>query len=293
MATGLMTVTTAEKHIGEVWPQDVIRAEEFALEIAPRVYRKWKFAGFGDVYHIPRVPNIEAETKSASTDVTMRTYTDTEQTVTVNIHQAAGFEQEDIVALLSNTDLAMEMKRKIGYALGRALDVQLATYPQNFSQIYGSYSSELTYDNFISAWLDLTRAGVNVASNCTWFLSAAAKAGLLKQEIFINQLYNSNGGGRAVEQATIGNIFGAPVIVSNLTRAAAANQSDSWLQDQRAIGLIMAQEPKVVTEYIAKSLANVVVGHQVYGAAEIDRYGEAAGNVTATDTWAVLLKTVS
>ena len=51
MATGNMTLTTADKHIGEVWPRDVIRAEEFSLIIAPRVYRQWKFAGHGDVYH--------------------------------------------------------------------------------------------------------------------------------------------------------------------------------------------------------------------------------------------------
>jgi len=292
MATGLMTVTTAANHIGEVWPQDVIRAEEFSLVIAPRVYRKWKFAGYGDVYHIPRVPNIETETKSASTDVTMRNYTDTEQTVTVNIHQAAGYEIEDITALLSNTDLAMEMKRKIGYGLGRALDVQLATYPQNFSQIQGAYTRELTYDDFIAAWLQLSQAGVDTHANCTWFVSPGAMAGLMKQEIFINQLYQG-ANPRAVQQAQIGSILGAPVVMSNLTRAASAGQSDSWLQDQRAIGLIMAQEPKVVTEYIAKSLANVVVGSQVYGAAEVDRYAETPGNITATDTWAVLLKTVA
>lgn len=291
MATGLMTVTTAEKHIGEVWPRDVIRSEEFSLVIAPRVYRNWKFAGYGDVYHIPRVPNIEAETKSASTDATMRTYTDTEQTITINVHQCAGFEEEDITKLLSNTDLGMEMKRKIGYALGRALDVNLATLPASFSQIVGALGSELTYDNLVRAWQYLTDAGINVAQDCTFFISPAAQAGFLKQDIFISQLY-AGSNGRAVETAKIGQTLGAPVITSNLTRAPSAGQSESWLQYKQAIGLIMAQEPKVVTEYIAKSLANVVVGHQVYGYAEVDRYGEAAGNVTATDSWAVLLRTI-
>ena len=59
-----VTTTTAEKHIGEVWPNDVIRAQEFKLQIAPRVFREWKFAGFGDVYHVPRIPNLTASTKS-------------------------------------------------------------------------------------------------------------------------------------------------------------------------------------------------------------------------------------
>lgn len=291
MATGNMTVTTAALHIGEVWPGSVIRAEEFSLVIAPRVYRKWKFAGHGDVYHIPRIPNIEAETKSAEVAVTMRTYTDTEQQITINVHQAAGFEIEDITALLSNTDLAAEMKRKIGYSLGRALEVNLASVPQNFSQIVGSLGVELTYDNFIRAWQYLADAGISLSDQCTWFVSPAAQAGLLKQDIFINQLYQGDNP-RAVQSAMIGKILGAPVITSNLTRAPSAGQSESWLQYVQAIALIMAQEPKIVTEYIAKELANVVVGHQVYGYAEVNRYDETPGNVTAGDDWAVLLRTI-
>lgn len=291
MATGNMTLTTADKHIGEVWPGAVIRAEEFKLVIAARVFREWKFAGHGDVYHIPRIPNIEAETKAASTAATMRNYTDTEQTITINVHQCAGFEIEDIVTLLSNTALAAEMKRKIGYSLGRALDVNLATLPQNFSQVVGTLGSETTYDQMVRAWQYLTDAGVDVDSDCTWFFSPAAIAGMLKQEIFINQLYQGDGG-RAVETAKVGQTLGAPIIRSNLTRAPSAGQSESWLMDRRAIGLIMAQEPKMVTEYIAKDLANVVVGHQVYGYSEIDRYAETPGNVTAGDAWAVLMRTI-
>ena len=286
-----MTVTTAALHIDEVWPGDVIRAQEFNLIIAPRVYREWKFAGHGDVYHIPRIPNIEAETKSASTSVTMRTYTDTEQQITINVHQASGFKVEDITTLLSKTPVANEMKRKIGYALGRAVDVNLATLPQNFSQIIGTLGVELTYDNLVSAWALLAAAGVSLDDNCTWFLSPGAIAGFLKQEIFINQLYQ--GDRRAVQSAKVGNTLGAPVLQTNLTRAPSAGQSESFLVYKQAMALIMAQEVKMVSEYIAADLADVVVGHQVYGYAEVDRYSEAPGNVTATDERAVLLRTIA
>ena len=285
-----MTVTTAAMHIDEVWPGDVIRAQEFNLVIAPRVYREWKFAGHGDVYHIPRIPNIEAETKSASNSVTFRTYTDTEQQITINVHQAAGLKVEDITTLLSKTPVANEMKRKIGYALGRAVDVNLATLPQSFSQIIGTLGVELTYDNMVSAWALLAAAGISLDDNCTWFLSPGAVAGFLKQEIVINQLYTDR---RAVETAKVGNMLGAPIIQSNLTRAPSAGQSESFLVYKQAMALIMAQEVKMVTEYIASDLAEVIVGHQVYGYAEVDRYSEAAGNVTATDEWAVLMRTIA
>lgn len=292
MATGDMTVTTAAVHIGEVWPKDVIRAQEFKLVIAPRVYRQWKFAGFGDIYHVPRVPNIELQTKSASTDWTPNTYTDTEQTVTINVHQVAGFEIESITQLLSNTDLKNEMKKKIGYSLGRGVDVNLATLPQNFSQSKGNLGVELVYDDLVGAWKLMADAGIDLTDRCTWFLSPGAIAGLLKQDIFISQLYQGDNP-RAVQSAKVGNILGAPVLQTNLTRAPASGQSESWLQFHQSIALIMAQEPKMVAESIAKSLSDVVGGHQVYGYAEVDRYDETPGNITATDNWMVLLNTIA
>ena len=288
----LMTITTADKHIGEVWPGAVIRAQEFSLVIAPRVWRKWQFKGYGDVYHFPRIPNIEAATKSASTDWTPSAYTDTEQTVTVNTHQVAGFKIEDITALLSNTELEMEMRNKIGYSLGRALEVNLATLPQSFSQEQGTLGIELTYDQFVRAWQYLADAGVTPGTDDVSIIcSPACYAGLLKTDTFINALYQGSNP-TAVQKAKIGSVLNMQVFISNLTRAPSAGQSESMMIDRRAMGLIMAQSVKMVKEYHALSLADVIGGHQIYGYAEIDRYAETPGNVTATDTWAVLLKTI-
>ena len=286
-----MTITTAAKHIGEVWPKSVIRAQEFKLVIAPRAYREWQFAGFGDVYHIARIPNIETNTKSAGSAWTPTAYTDTEQLINVDTHQVAGFEIEDITKVLSNNDLEMEMKRKIGYSLGRAVDVNLATLPQNFSQTQGTLGNEMTYNHAVRAWQYLADAGIELQDNCTWVISPAALAGLLKLDIFINQLYQGDNP-KAIQSAKIGQLLGAPVLMSNLTRAPSAGQSESFLMYKQAMGLIMAKNVTMVSEYIAKDLAMVVGGHQIYGYAEVDRYAETPGNVTAGDAWAVLLKTI-
>lgn len=287
-----VTVTTAAIHIGEVWPRDVIRAQEFKLIIAPRVFREWKFAGFGDVYHVPRIPNLTAASKAAGTPWVPEALTDTEQTVTINIHQVAGVEVENIASLLSNTNLVSEYKRKIGYALGRAVDVNLAALPQNFSQIVGSLGVELTYDNLLAAWLLMANTGIELQDGCTWYLSPGAIAGLLKQDVFTSQTYQGDNP-KAVQQAKVGDILGAPVLMSNLTRAPAASQSESFLLYRQSLALIMAQTPKMVTESIALDLADVIGAHQVYGTAEVNRYSEAPGNVTATDNWSVLLRTAA
>lgn len=288
-----VTTTTADKHIGEVWPQDVIRAQEFKLVIAPRVYREWKFAGFGDVYHVPRIPNLTANTKSGGSAWTPEALTDTEQTITINVHQVAGVEVEDIVKVLANTNLSSEYKRKIGYALGRAVDVNLASLPQNFgTNIIGTLGVELTYDNMVEAWEAMADVGIDLSDGCTWYLSPGAIAGLLKQDAFISSLYQGPNP-RAVQSAKVGEVLGAPIMQTNLTRAPSAGQSESFLVFKQAMALIMAQAPKMVSESIAKELADVIGGHQIYGYAEVTRYDETPANVTAVDNWAVLLRTIA
>lgn len=286
-----MTVTTEANHIGEVWINSVIRSQEFELVIAPRVFREWKFTGHGDVHHIPRIGNLTANTKSAGSNWTPEALTDTEQTITINVHQVAGFELEDIAALLSNTDVKSEYQKKIGYALGRAVDVNLAALFQNFSQIVGTLGTELTWDNLITAWQYLADGGTSASDDCTFYFSPGAWAGLMKLDIVANSNYRSPGNaGRAVEKAQIGELLGAPVMQTNLLRAPAAGQHENALFKRNAVALMMAQEPKMVTEYRADALAWIVGAHQVYGYVEVDRYAEAAANVTAGDDWAVLLR---
>lgn len=288
-----MTTTTAANHIGEVWIPSVIKAEEFSFELTPRVYREWKFVGHGDVYHIPRIANLAANSKAASTAWTPEAITDSEQTITINVHEVAGIQVEDITTLLSNSDLRGEYQKKIGYALGRSLEVNLAALPTNFSQIVGVLGSELDWDKLLTAWQFLADAGISLADQCTWFFSPAAIRGFLSQDIIINALMGGESKSqRAIEQAKIGTLLGAPVVQTNLTRAPAAGQSESFLMNRRAIALIMAKSPTPVTEYIAKELSWVVGMHQVYGRAEVNRYVETASSTTTTDNWAVLLRTV-
>lgn len=291
MADGNITVTTADKHIGEVWPGAVIRAAEFNMVWAARISREWEYKGYGDVYHFPRIPNIESQTKAAGTDWTPKTYTDTEQTITINTHQVAGFQIEDIVKVLANTNLESEMRRKLGYSLSRAVEVAIAALPQSFSQTVGTYGLELTYDNLLRAWRYLADAGIDTANDCFIVISPAAQAGLKKLDTFISSEYQGPNP-QMVEKNTIGRFQGMPVTYSNLTRAPSAGQSDSAMFYRGAMAMITAQAPKVVTEYRALGLSMVVGSHQIYGLAEIDRYSETPGNITATDEWAVLLKTI-
>lgn len=293
MANGAQTTITAAAHIDEVWVEGVIRALEFGLVIAPYVDRSWDFVGHGDTYHKARIPNIEVQTKTASTDLNPTVYTDTEQTISINVHQACAIKHEDIATLLSRNNVKSEMQKKMGYALGRAVDVNLAALAQNFSQIVGTLGVELTYDNLIRAVQYLEDAGYDMAQGVAWFISPAQKGGLMKMDTFINATYVGENQARAAhERAVIGRFQGAPMLVSNLLRAPAAGQHENFICHKESVALIMAQNPKTTTERLALGLADVVVQDQVYGYAEVNRYSETPGNITATDEGCVLLRGV-
>lgn len=289
-----MTVTTSAVHIGEVWVKDMIRAQEFKLVIAPNVWRKWKFQGHGDVYHIRRRPNIEVQTKSAGTSLTPSAYTDTEQQITINVHQAACFKIEDIVEVLEDSDIRKEMTQAIGYSLARAVDVNLAGLFTNFSQSVGTLGVEPSYDNWIRAWRYLADAGIDTNEDCKIFVNPATWESMLGMDSLVHADYRgSENARRASENAEIGRFLGSPVIRSNLITSPAAGQGECAFMDRRAIALIMAQQEKMTYETIALDLADVVVGSQIYGYAEVNRYEETPGNVTAGDNWAVLVKSVA
>lgn len=295
-ANGNQTVTTAAAHIDEVWVDGVIRALEFALEIAPRVDRSWDFAGHGDVYHKARIPNIETQSKAASTALDAVVYTDTEQTITINKHVACAIKHEDIAGLLSRNDVKSEMQKKMGYALGRKVDVDLASLAQNFSQIQGTLGVELTYDQLLTAVQYLEEAGYRMNDNVTWIFSPAQRAGLMKMDTFVNAQYVGEANAvKAHQNGTTSSFQGAPIVFSNLTRSPAAGQHENFVFHQETIALIMAQEPKTSTDRIALDLADIVVQDQVYGYSEITRYDESAFGSTGvsptdSDTGAVLLR---
>jgi hypothetical protein len=274
-----------------VWVEGIIRALEFNLVIAPKVDRSWTFKGHGDTYHKTRIPNIEVQTKSASTALDAYVYTDTEETISINVHQACAIKHESIAQLLSRDDVKAEMQKKMGYSLGRSVDTNLASLAQNFSQNVGTLGVEVTYDNLLRAVQYLEDTGHDMTNDVCWFFSTAQRSGLMKMDTFIHRDYVGDEAAQAAHgRGAVAMFQGAPVIFSNLLRAPAAGQHENFLLQKETAALIMAQNPKTTTETIALDLADVVVQDQVYGYDEVQRYSETPGNITATDEGAVLIK---
>lgn len=277
-----------------MWVQGVISALMFRTIISDYVDRTWDFVGHGDTYHKARTPNIESQSKAASTALNATVYTDTEQTISINVHDACAIKHEDIAQLLSRDNMKEKMTANMGYSLARAVDVNLAALAQSFSQIVGTLGVELTYDNLLRAVQYLEDAGYEMASDVVWMISPAQKSGFMKLDTFTHRDYRGDASSEAASKkgVVVGDFQGAPIAVSNLVRSPASGQHENFLLHRETVALIMAQSPKTTKERIALDLADVVVTDQIYGYGEIDRYSEQPGNITATDEGAVLLRGV-
>ena len=274
-----------------MWTGKYLRALEYELVIAKAVDRQYTFQGHGDTYVVERVPNIEVQTKSASSALSAYVYTDTKQSISIGTHQACAIKHENIAQLLSRGNMKDEMTRKMGYSLGRAVDTNLASLFASFSQIVGTYGVELTHDNLLRAAQYLKDAGYTMGNGTTWLISTAQETGLQKMDTFVHASYVGEDSARSMhEQGTIGRFQKTPVVISNLLTSPASGQHDNALLQKETVALIMAQDAKTTTETIALDLADVVVQDIVYGYSEIDRYSETPGNITATDEGAVLMK---
>ena len=107
LGTDQITVTTADKFIPDVWAMETLRATEDALVMAPLVKRYDSLVEKrGDTIHIPNLSNLSANDKSANTQVTLQTVTETETTININKHKETSFLVEDIVKVQSNYDLS-------------------------------------------------------------------------------------------------------------------------------------------------------------------------------------------
>lgn len=298
MATGNITRTTANVFIGEVWSTGVLEALEFAAVLQTRVTREYEgdIRKGGDTVHVPRLSNLGVRTKSAGTDITFETITEDEQTITVATHQYAAFKLESIVQVQSNYDLMSKYQKKIGYALARGREVTLAALVSGLTPTVGTNNVELLADDYNAAWLLLAQTGLlesspDPDSDFSILLSPNAYAALLKLDTLINQNYNPQNQGNAIAKAKVQEIFGAPVYMSNLTTSNAPGH-DCVMMHRSCFALAVQNEVPVKAMYIIESLADAVVGHNIYGTSTLAYPPEAAGGGSAVANRGVWLKTV-
>lgn len=285
-----VTATTADVFIDEHWNPELNRAVQFELIIGDLFVDKTSvMQGSGDVFHWPARHNPTANTKSAGSDATPESWTETQQNFTVSTHQIVAHEIEDFAEVMSKYDIRSEMTMGASYALGRAFEVACAALlDDNTGQTVGVLGSEMTDDNLIQAWTYLMNAGgakppfKGVVSPATW-------GGFLKIDKFIQALYNGDTGGKALHEAQIGTIYQATMYHSQLTVGTTPNSSGHiWAGDH--FFKIIKRKPAAHAWYSPLATAWVLSWDQIYGVFEKQEADEAAAVTTTARLHGVRLQ---
>ena len=295
MAT--LTVTQAACHIPEIWSADTIDAVEASIVIADQVQRKWeKSLTVGDILNIGYISNPTVASKGADTNITLEAIgpssAEASQTITVGTHQYVAWGLENITDVQSQTDLMAKYTGKAGYALGGAIDINLAALATSFSQGVGTLGIELTYDNLLRAWQYLEDARAPTADRFI-ILRPGAVAGLLKLDEMKSSDYTGpSTAGQAVKEAYIGRILGANTYSSTLATVPGTNDCEGWFCHKDGVAIIV-QDVRSKTQFDIHMDADVFLSTVIYGYAEVLIPPVTAGGAAATDAFDVQLKTIS
>jgi hypothetical protein len=285
MAVGDITVTTAANFIPEVWSKDAKIATESNLVMAKLVNRQFEAdMESGDVLHIPNISNLSVRSKVANTDVTFETITEDKTDVTIDKHYYAAFKLEDIVKVQANQDLQARYTEKVGYALAKQVDSDLAGLYSGLSQSVGSAGVALTKPVILSAialldgadvpagerYLVLSPKGMSELLNIDDFIRADSVGyGSGESPVTTGHLYGGNFDPTKVK-GFFGTIYGVNVYISSnvATSGSSPVSTHNLMFHKDAFVLVMQEDIRIQSAYNIRSLAEEVVADTIYGVAE-------------------------
>lgn len=159
LGTAQMTSTTGAVFLPDVWSAELQLARESNLVMAKLVKRRdIDIAEYGTTLELPFISNLNANVKSANTEVTFQAPTETKVQVSINQHYESSFLVEDRLSLQARYDLATQYREKTGYALAKQVDTGLTGLYSSLSQTVGIGTTTITEANVARAILYLDDA---------------------------------------------------------------------------------------------------------------------------------------
>ena len=299
---GTLTTTQAACHVPELWSAETRDAVE-ANVVAAGLVEDSAFGlselrgGPGDTMNIPFISNPTAATRTQNANVTLEVIgpsaAEASQSFTVGTHQIVAFGVENITDVQSKTNLRSKYTGKGGYALAAAMDTNLHTLPQNFSQAVGTLGVEPTEDNWLRAAQYLDDANTPDSGQRFIIIRPATFYAMQKTQRFTNADYaGAANATTALERNMIGRIFNAPVYKTTLVRAPAANQAENWFCHRQGVYLCQ-QQLKTNGQFVIERDSWVTTMTNIYGFVEALQPPITAGGGAATDVFNVLVNGVS
>lgn len=268
-------VTSGANFIQETWSaeiEDAVQANTVLMDLVDRRYEKEM--KFGDILRINDDANLAVRMKSTDTTATLSNATETQQSITINLHAYCAFLVEDILELQAKYEIRSHKTDKIAYALTSFIEGDvtsgLASLPSSFSQVFGALGSDPTQDDLLACKKALDDADVP-QSGRFWYGPPSFHTAILKMGAFTSADYVGMAAAESAQKkGEVGMVYGAKVHVSTLANnnPAAANQSYTWYCHKKGVALIVQQTPKIHTDYTILETGWTVLGNTIYNFAE-------------------------
>ena len=290
LGSNLMTTTTQAVFIPELWSDEVVAAYKSNLVLANLVTRMNHNGKKGDTVHIPKPTRGSASSKSASTQVTLITATDTELTVSLNKHYEYSRLIEDILDKQAITSMRSFYTDDAGYALAKQVDTDLWT--QTYALQGGDGAAAYHGDKAVigsdgSTLFSSSQAGVAIADaglrkviqtlddadvpmeDRFLVVPPVEKKNLTGIARFTEQAFTGEvAGGNTIRNGLIGDLYGIPVYVS--TNSPTNNSARACLLAHRS-AMVLAEQLSVrsQTQYKQEYLGDLLTGDTIYGTGEL------------------------
>jgi hypothetical protein len=264
------TVTTGANFIPEIWSKEVQRATEANLVAAKLVKRfDSEVSNKGDVLHIPKISNLTATAKSASTAVTFSSPTEDKVDLTVGSHYHIGFIIEDILDAQSAYRLAEEYKQKASYGLAKQVDTDILALYTGLSQSVGSAGVPPTDGNVLRAIQYLDDADAPMTER-SFVMAPSLKSTLLQIDRYVDTDFV---GDQPVKTGLFGQRYGLNFHVSTNVPTSSSNPIN-LIMHKEAFACAMQKNVTMKSDYIIEYLGQAYVFQVLYGVAEYrDAFG--------------------
>lgn len=258
-------------HIADYWSTKTIDATESHLVFGNVVDRSWEAdAKVGKTIKRGSIGNLAARAKSENTAITYETVAETATTITLNKIYYAAFAVEEVVDVQSHVNLAGKYQDKMGYAIAKQIDDDLADLVSGLSQTVGTLGTNFTDDNLLRAiqYLDDADAPQN---DRALVISPAEHANLMKLDKYTSVDYVPF---RPVDKGKVPHLYGIPVMVTTNLNKPSANQADCALLHREALACVIQRKPKFYSFMDIDYLATKYALSVIYGVGEVrDPFG--------------------
>lgn len=265
LGTNHMTSTTGSVFMPEIWSRELQIATESNLVIGRLVKRfDAEVREKGQILHVPKVSNLTANAKSASTQVSFQSPSETKLDININQHYEASFIIEDYLDAQSGYMIAEEYKHKSVYALAKQIDTQVASLYTNITQTVGTAATDPTDQNFVRGIQYLDDADAPDTERF-FVMAPKVKAAFLQIDKYVNERYTGTGiDDLPVKTGLFGQRYGIPFFVSTNVPTSSGNPINI-LAHKEVFCLAVQKNIEMRTDYIIEYLGQAYVTQVLWG----------------------------